>query len=167
MVFYLKVHAKARRAKKAMKQFAEVDPSWDYKDFQKRIEDIFFAVQNAWMERNQDIAKDFMSQSLYEDYSSRSQWMIIRHEKNILRNMRIIEALPVFANDLPGDANDVMWVYLKAKMIDYTVDDCTMQITDGSTASKSFVEYWKLIKENDRWVLDEIRQKNEFDLNLV
>ena len=52
-----------------------------------------------------------------------------------------------------------MWVYIKAKMIDYTIDDRTMEVISGSKNSASFVEYWKLIKENGCWVLDEIRQK--------
>ena len=91
----------------------------------------------------------------------------MRHEQNILQNQKLLAALPVAVNDFQGEDRDYMWVYIKAKMIDYTIDDRTMEVISGSKNSASFVEYWKLIKEIGCWVLDEIRQKNEFNLDNV
>ena len=53
----------------------------------------------------------------------------------------------------------------RSRMIDYTIDDETMEFKSGSKISKSFIEYWKLIKENGNWVLDEIKQKEELKLD--
>ena len=148
-----------------MKRLEKIDDSWNYKAFNQTIEHIFYETQNAWMERNQDLAINSLSQSLYNQYRIKSEWMLVRHEKNILKSIRLIEAMPVDVKDFDGNANDLVWIYIKAKAIDYIIDDQTMRLKSGSTSSKSFVEYWKLIKENGRWVLDEIKQKNEFDLN--
>ena len=52
-------------------------------------------------------------------------------------------------------------------MIDYTINSQTQTIMEGKRKTSTFVEYWKLIKENGCWVLDEIRQKNEFNLDNV
>jgi hypothetical protein len=76
-----------------------------------------------------------------------------------------MEAIPVDAEDYAGDGNDFMWIYIKARAVDYTIDDRTMERKSGSKVGKTFVEYWKLIKEENRWVLDEIKQKDELNLN--
>lgn len=167
IVFSFKVHAKHRKTKRLMEQLAKVDSSWDNKIFSTRMETIFYTVQEAWAQRNQEIARDCMSQSLYEQYNAKSQWMIIRHEKNILKDMKLLEAMPIDVNDFEGDSHDSIWVYIKARMVDYTIDDRTMQMISGSKSSTRFEEYWKLVKENGRWVLDEIRQKNEFDFHSI
>lgn len=165
IIFFVRVHAKGAKTRRIMKQLEKIDRSWNYKDYKKTIETIFYKVQNAWMERDQDSARDCLSRSLYNQYRIKSEWMIVRHEKNILKNMRLMEAIPVDAEDFAGDRNDFMWIYIKARAVDYTIDDRTMERKSGSKVGKTFVEYWKLIKEENRWVLDEIKQKDELNLN--
>ena len=167
IVFFIRIHVKGVKARSIMKRLEKMDHSWNYKDYKKTIETIFYKVQNAWMERNQDLASSCLSRSLYDQYQIKSEWMIVRHEKNILKNIRLMEAIPVDVEDFDGDKNDFMWIYIKARAIDYIIDDQTMSLKSGSKTSKPFVEYWKLIKENGAWVLDEIKQKDELDLNAL
>lgn len=167
IVYFLKVHEKGAKASHEMKQLEKVDPSWNFEDYKATIETIFYKVQNAWMERDEDLAKDCMSHNLYDQYRTKSEWMIVRHEKNILNNLKLREAVPVDIEDCAGSKNDAIWVYIKASAADYTVDDQTMQLKTGSKISKIFEEYWKLIIEDNRWVLDEIRQKDEVNLDSI
>ncbi len=167
IVLYCKVHAKHRKAKRVMKSLEQYDPSWNYENFRLHIQNLFYTVQEAWAKRDQEIDRQYLSRKLYEQYKIKSEWMIMRHEQNILQKMQLIEALPIDINDFEGDSCDYMWVYIKGRMVDYTIDDRTMEMISGSKNPTSFVEYWKLIKENGNWVLDEIRQKDEFSLNSI
>lgn len=167
VTLYIKVRAKNRKAEKIMENLSRFDPTWSLADFDRHIQNMFYTVQEAWAQRDQEIARRYLSRELFEKYQIKSQWMIMRHEQNILQNQKLLAALPVAVNDFQGEDRDYMWVYIKAKMIDYTIDDRTMEVISGSKNSASFVEYWKLIKENGCWVLDEIRQKNEFNLDNV
>lgn len=167
IVYFLKVHEKGAKASNEMKQLEKFDPSWNFEDYKATIETIFYKVQNAWMERDEDLAKDCLSHNLYDQYRTKSEWMIVRHEKNILKNLKLLEAVPVDIEDCAGSKNDVIWVYIKASAVDYTVDDQTMQLKTGSKISKTFEEYWKLIIEDNRWVLDEIKQKDEVNLDSI
>lgn len=167
VVFFVRVHAKGAKISRIMKLLAATDPSWSFESYKKDIEHIFYAVQNAWMERNQNLAKDCLSSSLYDQYRIKSEWMTVRHEKDILKSLKLLEAIPVDIADPGGTENDSLWVYIKARAADYTVDDRTMALKSGSKVSKTFEEYWKLIKENSGWVLDEIRQKNEVNLDAL
>ncbi len=37
------------------------------------------------------------------------------------KTKKLLAALPVAVNDFQGEDRDYMWVYIKAKMIDYTI----------------------------------------------
>lgn len=165
VILFIRVHIKGAIAKKAMKHIAKMDKSWNYKEFRTHIKKMFYTIENAWMKRNQEIAKDYLSKSLYEQYQAESKLMIIRHEKNILEDIHLIEAIPIDVEDNEGDTNDYIWVYIKARMVDYMVDDRVTELQTDSNDTSSFIEYWKLIKENGNWVLDEIKQKDELDLS--
>lgn len=166
-MFFVRVHVRGARARRTMEKLAAADPTWDFADYRRTVRHIFYTVQQAWMERDQDIARDCLSRSLYDQYHTKSEWMALRHEKNILRNIRLLEAMPVDVEDDAGEQNDRMWVYIHARMVDYTVDDRTMELKSGDRLPHGFVEYWKIIREDGRWVLDEIRQKDELNLNTL
>lgn len=161
IIFYARIRMKNIKVKNEMKKLSEIDSTWNYKEFRQTIEDTFFAVQKAWMERNQDISRCFISKALYEEYNTKCEWMKLRHEKNILKRIHLSDALPVEIDDEEGDKDDMIWVYIRAKMVDYIIDDRTKKFISGSILASSFEEYWKFIKENGTWVLDEIRQKEE------
>ena len=40
----------------------------------------------------------------------------------------------------------------------------TGEVVRGKTSPETFYEYWVFIREDGRWVLDEIRQKDEVDV---
>ncbi|WP_243184375.1 hypothetical protein ACUH7Y_10595 [Clostridium beijerinckii] len=48
-----------------MQNLSKYDGNWNYNNLMKDIKDAFYMVQNAWRERNQDLAKEFMSEYLY------------------------------------------------------------------------------------------------------
>lgn len=50
-------------------------------------------------------------------------------------------------------------------MIDYTIDTTTKEIKDGSTKSSEFIEYWRFIRNKESFVLDEIAQKEDKNLD--
>lgn len=53
-------------------------------------------------------------------------------------------------------------MYIKGKMIDYTINTKTKEIIDGANSTKSFIEYWLFIKaEKGKWLLNKIYQVNE------
>ena len=49
-------------------------------------------------------------------------------------------------------------------MIGYYINIDTGEVVRGKTSPETFYEYWVFIREDGRWVLDEIRQKDEVDV---
>ena len=128
------------------------------------VEDAFYKVAIAWMERNQDLAKEYISENLYDKHKSQTDWMKIRKEKNILENMKLIKATPIGLKDSEGIKNDFLWIHIEAQAIDYIINPENNELLRGyKNKTIYYEEYWKFIKNNHRWILDEIRQIDDID----
>lgn len=162
IIFAMRVYKKQRKSKKLIRQLKRIDKGWNYNDIEKRVKEAFYIIQNAWCERNQDIARDYMSDRIYELHSNKTNWMIIKNQKNILKDVYLLDIKPVCVKDFLDDSKDAIWFYIKASMVDYTIDEITMEIIEGNSRREKFVEYWKFIRGEHGWVLDEILQEDEF-----
>lgn len=159
---------KVRLAMKEHKSIATInnlskyDDNWDFNDIKKDIETAFYMIQIAWREKNQDLAKECMSDYLYDKHKSQTDAMNLRKEKNILKNMVLLDAAPIGMQDMAGINSDYIWVHIKAKSKDYTINEETDEVIKGSASRNVyFEEYWKFIKKEKRWVVDSIKQVNE------
>lgn len=173
IIFKVRLSKKKIKSISTIKNLGKNDYNWDYDKMKDDIEKAFYKIQDAWMERNQDIAKEFMSEKLYVRHRSKTEWMKVRKEKNILKNMKLIKATPIAIKDKEGVLEDIVWVHIKAKSIDYLINEATGDLIEGNKYRRvPFEEYWKFIRYENRWVLDEIRQIDEisdldfFDINI-
>ncbi|MDS0526715.1 hypothetical protein NNC19_13570 [Clostridium sp. SHJSY1] len=59
---------------------------------------------------------------------------------------------------------DCLWIYIKAKAIDYEINEKTGKLIEGSNTSKvKFKEFWRFVRKNDKWVADEIKQLKDIN----
>jgi predicted lipid-binding transport protein (Tim44 family) len=142
-----------------IQNLSKYDGNWDYDSLMKDIKDAFYMVQIAWRERNQDLAKECMSEYLYGKHKFQTEEMKLLKEKNILENTVLLDAIPIGLQDLGGIDKDYVWVHIKAKCRDFTINEETNEIINKkSSKDEYFEEYWKFIRNEKRWVLDDIRQ---------
>lgn len=150
---------KRNKAKRLLKQLESEDPLWNHRRMKARIEEIFLKVQKAWMERDQDIAKDFMSNRIYTKHKMQTDEMIENGRKNVLAKINLKEAMIISVADYNDDTKDSFSAHIKGSMIDYDVDDKTGNLLSGDkTKIETFKEIWHFIREGNKWVLDEIDQ---------
>lgn len=89
IIYKVKLQKKKFESTLAMKKFAKEDGAWDYDKISSDIDEAFYKVQNAWTERNQDLAKEYMSEKIYKIHKSKTEWMKLRGEKNVLYNINL------------------------------------------------------------------------------
>lgn len=120
-----------------------------------RVEEVYFSVQNSWCNRNMTFSKEHMSLRLYNEYTFRVNEMIREDEINILEDIRLLDVqLEAVCTDI---MNPFIIVKIKGSMFDYWQTYSTGIIKKGNRNKKTnFVEHWKFIVENNRFVLDEI-----------
>jgi hypothetical protein len=157
LTYFLK--KKNKEANALIGKIEKYDKFWDMDTIKKRVEQTYFKVQQAWMGRDQDIAKDYMSEALYQKHKMQTDAMIANHEKNVLERINLKDARIVEILDYKDDARDRMWVYIRGSMIDYTINDQTGKVKSGNdNEPEGFAELWKFIRYPHAWVLDEIDQ---------
>jgi predicted lipid-binding transport protein (Tim44 family) len=118
----------------------QADPAFDSETFRARAQQAFFALQQAWQDRDLTASKAFMSPGLYLGWSSQVQQLIELHKKNVLEGLRAdgIDVVKV----IHGQAFDDVTVRMTATCADYEVDDRTGKLIFGSRSPSQFVEYW-------------------------
>lgn len=161
ILYRLKLSTYARNTKRLMAMLQKKDNAWKYKHIQKQVKDTYFVVQNAWTNLDMQPAKPYMSEELYESFNTKISWLIYKKQHNVLRRIRLREAIPVSVHDDENDAQDFVWFHIKGSMIDYTINTETNARIDGSTSASSFVEFWQFVRRDGRWVLNRILQKDE------
>ena len=150
---------KNKECKQLMEQSAAIDSAWNADAIKSRIEQAFYKIQQAWVERNQDIAKEYMSERLYAKHKAQTDAMIANKRKNILDALNLIEVKIVQIADFKDNEKDAFCAYLKASAIDYEINESTGNITDGEkNKSYPFAELWKFIRTKKGWIVDEIDQ---------
>ena len=162
IILYFKVLRASFNSKRYLRLLDNKDITWKYKTIEKRVIETFYIVEEAWTNNDISKAKDYMDKDLYESFNSKLEWMDINNRRNILKKIRLVNLKPVSVYDDKDDNKDLIWFYIKGKMIDYIVDTKTNSIVSGDTKNKSFIEFWKFVKnENNNWVLSEILQEDE------
>jgi hypothetical protein len=161
----LKVREKSQACKELLARLEKLDPVWNLDAIRRRVNEVFFKVQEAWVERDQTLAKDCMSQAIFNKHKMQTDQMIAEHRRNVLEDINLIETEIVDVQDFADNKRDQFWVYVKGEMRDFMADDRTRDIVSGNEDKEKFTELWKFIRAGDTWVLDEIDQKvSLFDL---
>ena len=162
IILYLKVLRSSFNSKRYMRMLDDKDITWDYKNVERQVIDAYYIIQEAWAEGNMRKAKDYMTKELYENFQSKLEWMEVKKRKNVLEKIRLVNVKPVSVHDDSDDKKDLIWFYIKGKMVDYMINTETLERVGGSMKATSFVEFWKFTKtKNNRWVLSKILQQEE------
>ncbi|HEX9092959.1 MAG TPA: zinc-ribbon domain-containing transport protein [Coriobacteriia bacterium] len=134
--------------------YAEIkaaDPNFNAEMFQGRVNEMFVAIQYAWMNRNMEPVRRFLSDQQFTVLNNSVQTdYIAKGQINKLDNVHITQMQPVEVVR-QGDFDSVKML-ITAACIDYTVDERTGQIVnpaelgDGKTPT-TFQEYWTFMRK--------------------
>jgi predicted lipid-binding transport protein (Tim44 family) len=139
-------------------QIRETDRDFDPSYFKEVASDVFFQVQAGWMRRDLDSYRHLLGEQLAGEYAGhfadmRSKGHINKLESIAVRNLEIVQA---------GSENgeDFVTVLFSANLLDYTVDDKSGELVDGSmTTPIKFNEEWTWARSvgTEEWKLEGIK----------
>lgn len=163
-ILHYKLHRKNREAAALIDRISAADGGWNMEALKNRVAECYFKVQEAWTERDQDIARGYMSRRLYDKHKAETDQMIAKGERNVLKDIDLLEARIVEAVDYTDNSRDQFWVYIKGAMIDYKAREPGGEVISGKPhEQEKFTELWKFTREGGRWVLDEIDSEVSLD----
>lgn len=155
-----KIARKKEEAAQAHVKAAARDVAWNQDFIRENITSAFYAIQKGWMERDQDLCREWMTDALYRRHKAMTDNMIASGTKNMLMNIILKEVTIVEVTDEPDDSKDSLWAVVEGSMFDYTVRLDTGKVIKGKNdESESFRELWKFKRNvggEPNWQLDEI-----------
>ena len=133
------------------------DPLWNLQAMTTRVNEVFYKVQAAWTQRNQDLARDCMSEKLYRRHKAQTDQMLADKTRNVLENIQLVEVLIYSVADYHDDTRDTFAAQLTGSMIDYTMKEAHGYVTVGDRVNpQEFTEVWYFVRHNNQWLLDAI-----------
>jgi hypothetical protein len=151
------VYRKNKIAKQLISNKSSEDTLWNYEQMIDFAQEVFVKMQKAWMERNMELVKDIITERLYKDYQKKLDWQKVKHEQNIIEDIEIKRTEIIGVEDHAGKGNDTFTIYIKGKLVDYTISDKTGKIyTNKAKGKSSFVDLYYFLRQEDKWVLDRI-----------
>jgi hypothetical protein len=119
------------------------DPNFNQQVFLDRAQQTFFVLQNAWMARNLEPARVYLSDGIYNRWKMQIDQMLAMHKRNVLEDLAINGCTVA---RVAGDPNfDSITVRIDAWAADYEVNDQN-QLVSGDKKAASFTEYWTFIR---------------------
>ena len=119
------------------------DPNFNQQVFLDRAQTTFLVLQNAWMARNLEPARVYLSDGIYNRWKLQIDQMVAMHKRNVLEDLAINGCTIA---RVVGDPNfDSITVRIDAWAADYEVDDQNKMVS-GDRKAAPFTEYWTLIR---------------------
>ncbi|BDD88140.1 Tim44 domain-containing protein [Desulfofustis limnaeus] len=138
------------------------DPGFDETYFLEVASDVFFRIQAGWAGRDLSGYRYLLGDQLAEEYESHFQQMRAAGTINKLENIAI-RAVQI---DAAGnrDGEDFITVLFTATLLDYTVNEQTGEVIEGSrTNPVKFAEHWTWARPvgTENWRLEGIEVVEE------
>jgi Tim44-like domain len=119
------------------------DPNFNQQVFIDRAQMTFFVLQNAWMGRNLEPARIYLSDAIYQRWKLQVDQFVTMHKRDVLEDLAVNGCVVA---KVASDANyDSITVRFDAIAKDYEVDDAGKMVS-GDKTIQPFTEYWTFIR---------------------
>jgi len=144
---------------RGLRHIRQMDSAFDPAGFTDTASDAFFNVQSAWMARDMGRVRHLLTPEMYETMHKECERMRVERRVNRLENIavRTMEVTEAWQES----GQDFVTVHVLASLLDYTVDEASNQVLEGSrTAPVKFEEYWTFTRPigPNAWQLSAIQQ---------
>lgn len=146
-------------AERGLQYIRQMDPGFEEGKFRDQVTDAFFRIQAAWMNRDLSPVRSLLTPEMQEICGKdldqlKAQGRVNRLENIAVRAVEITEGWQ-------EEGQDYIAVRFYANLLDYTVDERTGQVLEGSrTEPTKFEEFWTFTRRvgPNPWQLSAIQQ---------
>jgi len=119
------------------------DPNFNQPVFIDRAQSTFFVLQNAWMARDLEPARIYLSDAIYQRWKLQVDQFVALHKRDMLEDLAVNGCAIA---KVASDANfDSITVRFDAIAKDYEVDDSGKMVS-GDKTIQPFTEFWTFIR---------------------
>jgi len=145
-----------------LEEIGRSDPSFNTGNFLETVEELFFRIQAAWMNRSFDGVKNLITLEMRDYLSGEFARLKQQHMISSLENIAVrkVEIAEVWRES----GRDFITVLFTANLLDYTLDDNTGEVIDGDKLTPvKFQEFWTFSSGvgSHQWQLTGINQLDQ------
>lgn len=153
--YYFIRFANRKKAKEIMA--SSKDEHWRNEYLCEHTRKMFFAIQDAWMQRSLEAIADKVTYNFYLKHNPILEAMIANNEQNIVENIDIKSIEIIGCHDYLDDDLDVFTAEIKGTLLDYTIDVPSGEVTENSwKREESFCDLFIFARSEGEWVLRDI-----------
>ena len=144
---------------RGLSHIRQMDPHFDEAAFKEWCSDAFFRIQAAWMHRDLERLRPALGEEMLQVFRTQLEELRAKRQINTLENIAIRSIEPTEAWQEQGQ--DYITVRYLANLLDYTVDEATGKVVEGSDREPvKFEEYWTWVRPvgPNPWRLSAIQQ---------
>lgn len=161
-----KIIKKSKKNRELLDKISIYDNTLEYKTLRERVAICFYIIQESWMKNEISRAKNYMSEKLYSMYCNKVNELRTSNRINIIEDIILVNTKPIEVIIGEDDNKDYIWMYVKGTKKSYQLDTESKSAIKDTLDKGVFKEYWKFIRGNNGWILDETLKLDEINENL-
>ena len=132
---------------KPMNSYLELDPEFNEAEFKEKLSNLYIQMQQCWHEKNIESLKPYFTDAFYNQCDRQ---LDMKRKQNQTSYTERIAVLEVVARGYYQESGmDHIVVRLKARIVDYTLDDNTGKVVSGDRNAEKFMTYeWDLCRKS-------------------
>ena len=100
IAFHCYIQKAKYKSLQKMKKFEKPGEDWNAKEMQKYVKNAYFVIQECWRLLDPSYAEKYLSKSLAQSWTTKLEWMKVKHEKPIQKRVQLLSVTPVSVWDL-------------------------------------------------------------------
>lgn len=160
--YYYRRIGNRQKAKEIMA--SSKDEHWRNEYLCAHTRKMFFAIQDAWMQRSLDAVSNQVTYYFYAKHNPILEEMIGNDEQNILENIDIKTIEIIGCHDYLDNDLDVFTAQITGKLLDYTIKVSSGKVVKNTwKLEEKFCDLFIFARSEGEWVLNDIINNPDVD----
>ena len=126
-------------------EYSAVDPNFSARELCQRAANLYVRMQNAWTDKDISELRPFFTDGFFTQMERTLEGIVKRGRTNYVERIAVMDVTPRGFHQTAGE--DHVLLRLRARIVDYTVDDATGQVVAGHKDREKFMTYeWDLMR---------------------
>jgi predicted lipid-binding transport protein (Tim44 family) len=115
------------------------DPVFDQTKLEEKIANLYVQMQNAWTAKDFEPMRPYFTNQLYAQFDRLLDVYRQQHKTNYVDNIAVLDV--TIRGWYEQDDDDCIVARVRTRIIDYTLDDKTDELLEGSKTREVFMEH--------------------------
>lgn len=140
-------------------QYNKLDPNFSAADMSQKLSNLYVQMQNCWQDKNMESLRPYFTDALYSQFDRQLDTFRRNNQTNYVERIAVLGVN--LKGYYQGGGEDHIIAEVKARIVDYTLDDKTGKLLSGNKTAEKFMTYeWELVRPSGTLTQNEEQVQN-------